>query len=279
MIMLQWCNWHIETFQEITSKTQGRLVLHKHKPLKQETTPPRENVEDTTEVSGVSSSPSYPAQTWCVFVQLGPKHNQPSAARRGEPGEGRTRREQKASVAGKESLSLGTKRRSGWVGVGVGRWLLLGVLLPERWQLKGTRERKNKWIWMRKDGCPSTGPPRPSQRNRPSFSLSRSPSRTLWLSELAAGGGTRAHTHMHVSTHKHIQRGCLALVATVTNRGHTLQWVKPVMMIGSTCVCVCCKRVLCVCVYGGASKTNAFYLIYEVRCVGREGERKRESLT
>lgn len=48
----------------------------------------------------MSSSPSYPAQTWCVFVQLGPKHNQPSAARRGEPGEDRE----------------GTKGKRGWKG-------------------------------------------------------------------------------------------------------------------------------------------------------------------
>lgn len=108
----------------------------------------------------------------------------------------------------------GTKGKRGWkgeplaghkemLGVGVGGRLLLGVLLPQRWQLKGTRERENEWIWMREDGCPSTGPPWPSQGNRPSFSLSPSPSRTLWLSELAAGGGTRAHTHMHANTHKH----------------------------------------------------------------------------
>lgn len=111
---------------DTSTKTHGRHVLHK-----QETTPTKENVEDATDVSGVSSSPSHPAQTRCVFVQLGPKHNQPSAACRGEPGEGRTRREQKASVAGKASLSPGTKRRSGWGWVGGWAFVVGGVVAGE----------------------------------------------------------------------------------------------------------------------------------------------------
>lgn len=173
------------------------------------------------EFSGVSSTSLLPGPGVCLFSWVPNTTSRLLLSKEREPGEGRTRREQKASVAGKESLTVGTKRCSGWGWLG--SWLLLGVL-QERWQLMGTGKRVNEWIWMREDGCPSTGPYDPGRGTDPLFSVSVSLSYSLaeWIG--SRWGHKSAYTYACEQTqiYKHIQIGCLALVASVSNGGHAL---------------------------------------------------------
>lgn len=124
----------------------------------------------------------------------------------------------------------GTKGKRGWkgeplaghkemLGVGVGGRLLLGVLLPQRWQLKGTRERENEWIWMREDGCPSTGPPWPSRGTDPLFLCLRLPLVLFgWVNWQQVGA--REHIHICMRTHTNTQTHSERLSGTCS---HCLQ--------------------------------------------------------